>query len=639
MTDRISVAAGYDAGGVPRPEWGRRHVNTVLEALPVDPTTVRTVLRGAPIRLPLSHAALVFTNRKGFHTRWRATPLGVFETADAWQDTCAPKRKEGLPGTNDIVLPLFLVDWKNPTHILLLQQFARDWLGGQSTMDILHVHTALIAATQCLLFDAQKYLHDEATHAAYLEAGGLPHEELLVPLWRNLCNGHLVFPEWCRISIQATHDDALTDMMQKLMMHGLTQWLATVRPELFVARPLVQLTRHVWLKIFTTIVKRGMNHGNSNVAENKGILAMMAFVPQLLRVAETSHAPLDPTMGARLGAAFRAEARKLCAIWGEKPSPIKALEDLTKTLSTPITGEQAKAILAFCGTNRKDAGAFPDFEALGILAPRVKAPIESVLHGGPFGASAGSTLKAILEPLPGQPNKAFIRNPQSDQWCGIMALQEGRHTVRADYTGIAKKAAGAVGEWGVGNWRVTYGTKAAGNVMDGTKWGFSHAGVTCNPTLPPKPKPGQAKRWSDPYDPPDIDAPIEITFVRPDYRVVIAGRERLSVKLEPDEYPLFAVKGMHLSWEYAEAIAASASASASAAAGVSECKSSEPDCLVASLTGHIKAIGLGAVVAAALSVQVTEGGTTPLEKELQAALRRIGTEGIAKAISEAQKLI
>jgi hypothetical protein len=172
-------------------------------------------------------------------------------------------------------------------------------------------------------------------------------------------------------------------------------------------------------------------------------------------------------------------------------------------------------------------------------------------------------------------------------------------------------------------------------------------------TPSPKPKAGQAKRWSDPYDPPSIDAPIEITFVRPDYKVTIAGRERLSVKLEPDEYPLFAVKGMHLSWEcepLAEAVAvASATAEATATVGgagapvvavatataTSERKSPEPTPdLVDVFLANMKATSYSSVLETIFAAN-TGACTTPLEKQLQIAFRQIGTKGVAAALAEA----
>uniref|UniRef100_A0A6C0K337 Uncharacterized protein n=1 Tax=viral metagenome TaxID=1070528 RepID=A0A6C0K337_9ZZZZ len=627
MSSYLSAQVGYDRGSVARPEWGRLHVDPVVRTLGGDDLV--PALEGGDLEnIPRKLACLVMTDINGHKGDRRGTLKGYFRTSFAWQDTCVPGVSAYAPREKDCILSLGDPDWTNLSHRILFQQFARDWLGGSADMNDLHVHTMFYSVLQCLLFKAQ----DSPAVTAMT----------VVPLLRTFARGHLVFPDWCKITIQMTHDDLLNDQTQKALAHQIAAWLATVKPELFVARPLQPWDRLQQMKMLCTTLRRGMKHSNSNVATNKGLFGIYSLVPALQPILATCQEPLSAALVDRLQSKLRADRATLDDGFGDKPNPIHALVTLTTYLGSPLSEEQAKQILSFCGRN-SDQSVFPDFEALAILPRRVRTRAEGLFRPGPFGASSGTTLVTKLTPI-GE-DEILANCAKSDQWTGILIDGErGITRLTPTIGGIAKQATGERGEWGAANWRITYGSRSDANVMSPAVWGISSAGVVCDPRIV-----GPAK-WIKPASGAAIPGmePLELRLNRPTLEVVQNGRTWLTMVLADDEYPLVGFKGCDIrfaaeppavvtpmkattavSWE--AAVTASASASAM--------EESKVDPLVGSLVGHMKATSPAAVLEAVLRAQVAEGkGDSPLERELHAALREIGIKGLSQAMSEAQRL-
>ena len=622
MSSYLSAHVGYDRGSMARPEWGRLHVDPVVGTLGGDDLV--PVLEGGDLEnIPRKLACLVMTDVHGHKGDRRGTLKGYFRTSFAWQDTCVPGVSAYAPREKDCILSLGDPDWTNMKHRTLFQQFARDWLGGSADMNDLHVHTMFYSVLQCLLFKAQ----DSPAVTAMT----------VVPLLRTFARGHLVFPDWCKITIQMTHDDLLNDQTQKALAHQIAAWLATVKPELFDARPLQPWDRLQQTKMLCTTVRRGMKHSNSNVATNKGLFAIYSLVPALQPILATCQEPLAQALVDRLLATLRADRALLEDGFGSKPTPVHALVTLTTYLGSPLTEEQGKQIMSFCGRN-SDQSVFPDFEELGILPRRVRTRAEGLFLPGPFGASGGTTFVTKITPIPGSDDEILANGAKSDQWTGILVeVESGVTRLIPTIGGIAKQATGVSGEWGAANWRVTYGRRGDANVMSPTVWGLSSAGVVCDPRIA-----GPAK-WIKPSAGRPIPGmePLELRLNRPTLDIVQNGHTWLTMTLAADEYPLVGFKGCDIRFT-APAVAAAGAA----AAGVSwedavtkRSSESKVDPLVDSLLDHMKATSPAAVLETVLRAQVAESkGSSPLEKELHAALREIGIKGLSQALSEAQRL-
>ena len=178
--------------------------------------------------------------------------------------------------------------------------------------------------------------------------------------------------------------------------------------------------------------------------------------------------------------------------------------------------------------------------------------------------------------------------------------------------------------------------------MSPTVWGISSAGVVCNPRIV---GPG---KWLKPAkgDPLPGMERLEIRFVRPSLHVVQGERLLISMTLGADEYPLIGFRGCDMRLRapdavVAEPVAAVAVAVAAATASVTASPPVTPghaSPFVASLVTHIKSAGISHVLESLITAQQPKDVTTPLEKELQVALLKIGSEGVATAIADAQKL-
>jgi hypothetical protein len=622
MSSYLSAHVGYDRGSMARPEWGRLHVDPILESLGGDDLV--PVLDGGDLtNLPRKLACLVMTDVHGHKGDRRGTLKGYFRTSFAWQDTCVPGVNAYAPREKDCILSLGDPDWTLGAHRTLFQQFARDWLGGSADMNDLHVHTMFYSVLQCLLFKAQ----DRPAVTAMT----------VVPLLRTFARGHLVFPDWCKITIQMTHDDLLNDQTQKALAHQIAAWLATVKPELFEARPLQPWDRLQQTKMLCTTVRRGMKHGNSNVAMNKGLFGIYSLVPALQPILATCQEPLSGALVDRLQSKLKADRATLQFGFGSSPTPVQALVTLTTYLGSPLTEEQAKQILGFCGRN-SDQSVFPDFEELGILPRRVRTRAEGLFLPGPFGASGGTTLVTKITPI--SDDEILANGAKSDQWTGVLIdVESGVTRLIPTLGGIAKQATGERGEWGAANWRVTYGRRSDANVVSPTVWGLSSAGVVCDPRIV-----GHAK-WIRPSAGAPIPGmePLELRLNRPTLEVVQNGHTWLVMTLAADEYPLVGFKGCDIRFT-APAPAPAPAPVPAAGAGISwedavtkRSSESKVDPLVDSLVAHMKATSPVAVLETVLRAQVAEGNS-PLEKELHAALREIGIKGLSQALSEAQRL-
>ena len=658
MSSYLSQEHGYDKGSVPRNIWGERNLNPYISTFG-GTELVPAIKGGKLVGIPRKEACVVFKKPKGHHADYRSDKvLGFFDLKEAWQLTscgcdsgrCTCKSQENLPFHGDSITPLGDLDLTNSNHLILAQQFARDWLGGNSTMDTLHVHTHHYSALQCLLFFAQDT-------TALISA--------IVPLWRNFCRGHLIFPAWQKITIQMTHDTILKDQTQKMMAHMMTQWLATVKPELFVDRPLVQINRELWMKMLATTIRRDIKRGNSDVSKNKGLHAIYILVPLLSSLAETSHATVDTSLLIdKLTREYRTTKHTLRLGFEAIPGPVGALQMLTSILNHCLTKEQTEELLAFCGKN-SDQSKFPNWVEMGIIAPRPQSAIEETLLTGPWKVSTFSkgltdTIASEVTPDPVNQYKGFLKCPDSTEWCAVLLFRKGNYVFTPDYTGIARKANGEMSQFNPGNWRVSYGLRdfGAADVLDPTRQGFSSAGVRCDPTIK---GPG---KWVKPGTGdlvPGCDYPIHIHYG--DYmRVIINGRVVLQVVLAYNEHPMFAIKGVFAKVEYEPAdaknapVAAASNSSSSSvswheavathpASGVEkpvvekpvvESKSEDP--FVTKIVAEVQEKGIDSVIASLLHAQMPQGELTPFEKELAAALREIGTKGVSSAIQMADKI-
>jgi len=680
------IAVGNVKGGTARHVWGQRHLDPVIPTLGGD-EPLQILRGGALVTVPRREACVVFRDMKGYKGNMRGTLVGIFGASEAWQETscqcakkddadrcCTCRRQEGRPFFGDSITTLGDKDFTNPAHVLLAQQEARDWLGGSASMEDRHVHTHHYSVLQCLIFRAQE--------ASVLLSA-------IVPLWRSFCKGHLVFDDWAKITIQMTHDVLLNDQTQKMMAHAMTQWLATVRPALFTDRPLVQINRLLWMRMLATTLRRTINKGNKDVSKNRGLAGIYLIVPGLLPFAETCHAPLDTAQVERFKASYTTDRVALQAAFAADPGPVGSLMALTEHLKTgaPLTKVQAGQLMGFC-TSHRDQSEFPDWEALGILAPRAKGALELSVGRGPFKMT---TFKAILKTLESDydphatdENSGFIKSAKSHEWAGVQLTLEGTGILTPDYAGVAGAGTpGAIGELGVGNWRMTYGRLGAeGDVMDPTRLGFSSLGVFCDPTIV---GPG---KWIKTGYVPGCDHPIHYSFVRPNYNVTVNGRCVFNAVLQTDEYPILSFKGVYFRLKFepkppgpvlvyypgtgvaaapapapapastpAKSISwldAAKDAPTSGGAGLppppsmSSIKRSDTVCVVESKTDtqskdpivtrfveQMNAEGRDSVLRAIMNMTGPAGPTTAFEKELMIIRDRIGSDGITKAMRAA----
>jgi hypothetical protein len=535
------------------------------------------------------------------------------------------------------------IDWTNEAHLNLIKQCARDWLGGKATMDIMHVHTHHYSLLQCLLFKAQDV-------PVLLEA--------IVPLWQSFCRGHLVFEGWTKITIQMTHDALLNDQTQKMMAHVMTQWLHSVKPSLFLERPVVPINRLLWMRMLATTIRRSMKHGSSDVSKNPGLAAIYLIVPGLGPFAETSHLPLDYGALMRFRASYTVERDSLKTAFVAQPGTANALVVLTEHLKTgaPLTKEQAQKLLAFCGSH-SDQSEFPDWAEMGVIAAREKVGIERNLQLGPFQVTTfkgiEKTLRSELEPY--DETTGFLKCSKSTDWCGAQPTFEGDYIFTPDYTGIARAATGSMGEYGVGNWRVSYGTLGDADVLSPRHYGYSSAGVCCDPTIA-----GRAK-WINPRPGdmiPACDYPVHISFRRPELKVTVNGKIVLYQVLQHNEFPLIAFKGVFAKVQFLPVPVASNSSSSSSAAksvswmeavsggagsppakqSLSTAESKTDDPVVARMVAEMRAKGFDVVLSSMLNAVAPTGPLTDFEKELVSALAEIGKKGVAMALKEAQAI-
>jgi hypothetical protein len=563
---------------------------------------------------------------------------------------CICSRRDGRPFFRDSITALGDFDWTKSDHLLVAQQLARDWLGGSASMETLHVHTHHYSVLQCLTFQAQ-------------EASALLFA--IVPLWRSFCKGHLVFDDWAKITIQMSHDTLLNDQTQKMMAHAMTQWLATVRPALFAARPLVQMDRLLWLKMLATTIRRSINNGTKDIRHNPGLAAIYQIVPGLVPFAETCHVSLDPVQVERFKSSYVTDRAALQVAFAANPGPVGSLLALTEHLraGAPLTKVQAGQLMGFC-TSHRDQSQFPDWEEMGILAPRAKGTLETSIGLGPFNMTTGKgilkTLQAEFAQDPTDENAGFIKCSKSHEWAGIQLNVEGSGTLTCDYTGVAREATGVSGELGVGNWRVSYGRQgSSGDILDPTRFGYSSAGVFCDPRIM-----GPAK-WQKPGRGdlvPHCDYPIHYSFLRPTFKVTVNSQTVLNVALQEDEYPLVSFKGLYfrlqaepkaapvtksVSWLDVSRDSAVASGGAGAPPPLPPpmrsltrcdtiCELEDP--VVARFLAHMKTEGRDSVLTAIMGIYSPAGAITVFEKELMIIKDRIGTSGITKAMREAETL-
>jgi hypothetical protein len=489
-----------------------------------------------------------------------------------------------------------------------------------------------------------------------------------VPLWRSFCKGHLVFDDWAKITIQMTHDTLLNDQTQKMMAHVMTQWLATVRPALFASRPLVQINRLLWMRMLATTIRRSVNNGNKDISKNQGLAGIYLVVPGLLPFAETCHVSLDPGQVERFKSSYVVDRAALQAAFVANPGPVGSLMALTEHLRTgaPLTKVQAGQLMGFC-TSHRDQSEFPDWEAMGILAPKAKGLLERSVVRGPFKMTTFkailNTLESDFEPDPTDENAGFIKSAKSHEWAGAQLRLEGTGILTPDYAGVAAAGTpGAVGELGVGNWRMTYGTADA-DVMDPTCYGFSSLGVFCDPRIT---GPG---KWIKTGYVPGCDHPIHYSFIRPNYIVTINGKEVLNVVLKEPEYPVLSFKSVYFRLKFEPKAAAAASAAvksvswmdaakdgvASGGAGMPrpppkrsrtrcdtvcevESKTETKDPLVLSILRQIKTSSLDRVMEQLLNATMPTGALNEFEESLATALKEVGKKGVSEALKEAQRL-
>jgi len=628
--------------------------------------------------IPRNKACVVFTKMEGHGSDFRGDLLGFFDLSEAWQLTscqcpskdahtgvlrCICKRQAGLPFFGDSITPLGDIDWTHAAHLNLIKQCARDWLGGSATMDIMHVHTHHYSLLQCLLFKAQDV-------PVLLEA--------IVPLWQSFCRGHLIFEGWTKITIQMTHDALLNDQTQKMMAHVMTQWLQSVKPSLFLDRPVVPINRLLWMRMLATTIRRSIKHSSSDVSKNPGLAGIYLLVPGLAPFAETSHLPLDGSALMRFRASYVVDRDALRADFATQTGAANALVVLTEHLKTgaPLTKAQAGQLLAFCGSH-SDQSEFPDWAEMGVIAPKEKVSIERNLQLGPFNLThfkgVAKTLRSELEPSAADENAGFLKCSKSTDWCGAQPTFEGDYVFSPDYTGIARAATGSMGEYGVGNWRVSYGTLAEADVLSPRHYGYASTGVFCDPTIA-----GPAK-WIKPRAGdmvPACDHPVHISFRRPELKVTVNGKVVLNQVLRSDEYPLIAFKGVFAKVQFTpaaapvasnssssssaapvkavswmEAMSAPASASGGAGSGgagsgaplikrsmsTTESKTSD-DPVVAKILAEMRTKGFDSVLASMLNATMPTGPLSDFEKELTMALAEIGKKGVSAALKEAQSI-
>lgn len=656
MSSYLGAQLGSDRGSVERGAWGRKNIDPLIATFGGDDLVPLIRRDGTLVSRPRREACVVFTDVKGHGGDRRGTLLGFFDYVEAHQMTscqcpakdaapgvlrCICKRQEGRPFFGDSITGLGDKDWTNEKHKFLAQHEARDWMGGSVDMNILHVHAHLYSLLQCLIFRAQEV-------PVLLDA--------IVPLWQSFCRGHLLFEDWTKITIQMTHDVLLNDQMQKMMAHVMTQWLSSVKPSLFLTRPLVPINRLLWMRMLATTIRRCLARTGSDVSVNPGLIGIYLLVPGLGPFAETSHLPLDSEALMHFRASYTSERDSLKMAFKAKPGALGALKVLTTHLKTgaPLTKIQAQELLTFCGTHLNQS-EFPDWEAMGIIAPREKTPLELSVELGPFNLThfkgVQKTFIAEFEQDPRHEHSGFIKGCKSNEWSGFQPTLEGEGTLVFDYTGIAREATGKPGEWGVGNWRATYGIRGSrGDVLDPTRFGFSSAGVRCDPRISGR------EKWIQPRAGdlvPACDHPVRYTFQRPNYRVTVNGQTVLDVVLRPDEFPLFSFKGLRIHYTHV-APAASASATATAPKAVSWLESVKPsggageesktpsppavDPNVAKILAQMKAAGSDAVMGSILNATMPTGPLSDFEKELTVILGDIGKKGLSAALKEAQRL-
>jgi hypothetical protein len=660
MSSYLGAQLGNDRGSVERGAWGRKNIDPLIATFGGDDLVPLIRRDGTMVTRPRREACVVFTGVKGHGGDRRGTLLGFFDYVEAHQLTCCQcpakdtpvlkcicKRQEGLPFFGDSITGLGDKDWTNEAHRFLAQHEARDWMGGAVDMNILHVHAHLYSLIQCMIFRAQD---------------ASPLLSAIVPLFQSFCRGHLVFDGWTKITIEMTHNTLLNDQTQKMMSHIISRWLADVKPELFVKQPLVAVNRLLWMKMLATTLRRSVKKGTKDVSKNAGLQGIYTIVPMLGAFAETCHVPLAPGSLDRLIADYLASNAALKAAFTANPGPVGSLIALTEHLKTgaPLTKEQAGQMMAFC-TKTADQSQFPDWVALGILAPKEKSIVELSVELGPFDLThfkgVQKTFAAEFEQDPRNEHSGFVKGCKSNEWSGFQPTLEGEGTLVFDYAGIAREATGKVGEWGVGNWRATYGVRGSrGDVLDPTRFGFSSAGVRCDPRIAGRDK------WIQPRAGdlvPACDHPVRYTFQRPNYRVTVNGQTVLDVVLRPDEFPLFSFKGVRIHYTHvAPAVVASATAAAApkavswlesvkpAAGGAGgpreESKTPSPPAVadpnVAKILAQMKAAGSDAVMGSVLNATMPTGDLSPFEKDLTVILAEVGKKGLSEALKEAQRL-
>jgi hypothetical protein len=653
------IAVGHVQGSTPRHIWGQRYLDPIIGTLGGD-EPLQILRGGALVTVPRREACVVYRDMKGYKGNMRGTLVGIFGASEAWQETscqcpanstpvlrCVCRRQEGRPFFRDSITLLGDKDFTNPKHVLMAQQEARDWLGGSAAPEIRHVHTHHYSVLQCLIFSAQEA-------SALLSA--------IVPLWRSFCKGHLVFDDWAKITIQMTHDTLLNDQTQKMMAHVMTQWLATVRPALFADRPLVQINRLLWLRMLATTLRRTLGHGTKDVSQNQGLQGIYLIVPGLLPFAETCHAPLDPSQVERFKATYMMERVALAAAFAANPGPVGSLMALTEHLRTgaPLTKVQAGQLMGFC-VSHPDQSQFPDWTEMGLIAPRAKGALELSIGRGPFKMTTSrailKTLESDFEPHPTDENAGFIKSAKSHEWAGAQLTLEGSGILTPDYAGVAGVGTpGAIGELGVGNWRLTYGRLGSeGDVMDPTCFGFSSLGVFCDPRIA---GPG---KWVKTGYVPGCDYPIHYSFIRPNLSATINGRSVLNVVLKDREYPILSFKSVYFRLKFepkAAPVAVKAVSWMDAAKDGAalpgpppmrsltrndtvcevESKTDSKDPLVQSILRQIKTSGLDQVMTQLLNATMPTGALNEFEESLATALKEIGKKGVSEALKEAQRL-
>jgi len=457
-----------------------------------------------------------------------------------------------------------------------------------------------------------------------------------------------------------THNTLLNDQTQKMLSHIISRWLADVKPELFVKQPLVPINRLLWMKMLATTIRRSLKNGTKDVRLNAGLKGIYTIVPMLGPYAETCHVPLAPGSLDRFIADYTASDAALTAAFTAHPGPIGSLVALTEHLKTgaPLTKEQAGQVMAFCGRT-SDQSQFPDWVALGILPPREKSIVELSIELGPFDLThfkgVQKTFVAEFEQDIRHEHSGFLKGCKSNEWSGFQPTLEGEGTLVFDYAGIAREATGKPGEWGVGNWRATYGIRGIhADVLDPTRFGFSSAGVRCDPRISGR------EKWIQPRAGdlvPACDYPVHYSFRRPHYKVTVAGETVLEVVLKPAEFPLFSFKGLRIHYTHvapgpaaAAAAAAAAPSPASPAAAapkaVSWLEAVKPaeeskatgDPVVASILAEMRSKGFDSVMSSVLNVTMPTGPLTDFEKGLTGVLGDIGKKGLTAALKEAQAL-